>query len=77
MQKEDLIIEKKTFSGKKLQLKGSTLNELRDFFVSIDEPEYRAEQVFNWMYNHLVEDFNEMQNLPKPLRAKLSDQCQI
>jgi len=77
MQKEDLTIEKKTSSSKKLQLKGLTLDEIRDFFESIDEPKYRAEQVFNWMYNHLVEDFDEMLNLPKSLRVKLSEQCQI
>jgi 23S rRNA (adenine2503-C2)-methyltransferase len=77
VQKEDLTLEKKTSSGKKLQLKGLTLDDLRDYFESIDEPKYRAEQVFNWMYNHLVEDFNNMHNLPKPLRTKLSEQCQI
>jgi 23S rRNA (adenine2503-C2)-methyltransferase len=77
MQNEDLIVEKKISSSKKFQLKGLTLDELRDYFTEINEPKYRAEQVFNWMYNHLVEDFNEMLNLPKSLRTKLSDQCQI
>jgi 23S rRNA (adenine2503-C2)-methyltransferase len=77
MRNEVLISEKKIPAAKKLPLKGLTLDELRDYFVEINEPKYRAEQVFNWMYNHLVEDFNEMLNLPKSLRTKLAENCRI
>jgi len=58
---------------KKVLLKGMPLDELNDYFVSIGEPKFRGGQVFNWMYNHLVTDFTEMNNLSKALRNNLSD----
>lgn len=48
-------------------------NELRDFFLSIGEKEYRADQAFNWIYNYRVESFSQMLNMSKDLRAKLND----
>lgn len=62
---------------KKVLLKGMTLDELNDYFVSIGEPKFRGGQVFNWMYNHLAADFSEMKNLPKELRNKLSENAII
>jgi 23S rRNA (adenine2503-C2)-methyltransferase len=58
---------------KKAILKGMTLDELNNYFISIGEPAFRGGQVFNWIYNHLVTDFSDMKNLPKSLRAKLSE----
>jgi 23S rRNA (adenine2503-C2)-methyltransferase len=57
----------------KIQLKGMTLPELKDYFKETGEPAFRGEQLFNWMYNHHAADFMEMENLPKSLRRKLSD----
>ena len=62
---------------KKTLLKGMNLDELNDYFASIGEPKFRGGQVFNWMYNHLVTDFEEMKNLPKSLRNKLSEETII
>jgi 23S rRNA (adenine2503-C2)-methyltransferase len=61
----------------KVQLKGMTLQELNSYFYSIGEPKYRGGQVFNWLYNHLVTDFDDMNNLPKEFRQRLSDQTVI
>lgn len=63
--------------NRKYQLKGLTVSELRDYFDSIGESKFRGEQVFNWMYNHLATDFNEMQNIPKVLREKLDAECSL
>ena len=62
---------------KKKLLKGLTLQELEDYFIENGEPQFRGEQVFNWMYNHLSGDFNEMLNLPKSLRKKLDEEAEI
>lgn len=62
---------------KKTILKGMTIDELKEYFLSIDEPKYRAEQLFNWMYNHHSLDFNEMENLPKSLREKLNNTSEL
>ena len=61
----------------KKTLKGLTLEELREYFLYIDEPAFRAEQVFKWMYGDLVDDFGEMNNLPKSLRQRLSKEFNI
>ena len=58
-------------------LKGLTLEELQNFCSEEREPKYRAKQIFSWMYEHLVDSFDEMQNLPKPLRKKLTDNCSL
>ena len=62
---------------KKRQLKGLTLQELQDLFVERGEAKFRAEQVFNWMYNHKVLSFDEMENISKPLRAKLDEEFSL
>lgn len=64
-------------NNKKTILKGYTLPELQDYFVSIQETKYRGSQLFNWLYSHISFDFNEMQNLTKELRNKLAENCEI
>jgi len=62
---------------RKFQLKGLTLSELEEYFISSGEPKYRAQQVFNWIYNHLAQSFDEMNNLPKTLRTKLDEENEL
>ncbi len=74
--KNDNIDQVKT-PGKRTRLKGLTLGELQSYFQQTGEPKFRAEQVFNWMYNHLADDFAEMKNLPKILRSELKESAEI
>jgi len=62
---------------KKSNLKGKTLDELREFFESIDEDKFRAVQVFQWLYQKKVNSFDEMTNLSKSLRQKLNQIASI
>ncbi len=50
---------------------------MRDYFVSIGEKPFRADQVMKWIYQSGVSDFDQMTNLNKSLRQKLSDKCEI
>ncbi|MBS4035071.1 MAG: 23S rRNA (adenine(2503)-C(2))-methyltransferase RlmN [Ignavibacterium sp.] len=61
----------------KTVLKGLTLKELKDFFTVADEKRFRGEQVFHWLYGHMVENFDDMANVPKYLRRKLNAYCEI
>ena len=61
----------------KRYLKGLTLEELEKFFEDLEEPKYRAKQLFNWMYNHISYDFDEMENIPKKLRAYLKENYEL
>ncbi len=58
-------------SEKTQPLKGQSLEELQQFFREINEPSYRAEQLFRWMYEKLATSYDEVTTLPKSLREKL------
>ncbi len=47
------------------------LVRMREFFVSIGEPPFRAEQVLKWIYHSGVTDFARMSNLGSELRQQL------
>ncbi len=51
--------------------------ELQGYFASRGEPRYRARQVFEWAWKHLVWDFSRMTNLPVSLREQLARQFTI
>ena len=55
-----------------LNLRDLTVKELEEYFVSIGEKPFRAKQVFEWL-NRGVDSFDEMSNIPKELRERLSD----
>ncbi len=57
-----------------MNIKGLYLQEVQDFFTSLDLPKYRAEQVYAWMYQKQVWDWEEMTDLPKKLRSFFYDQ---
>jgi 23S rRNA (adenine2503-C2)-methyltransferase len=63
--------------NRKIQLKGMNLPELRKYFRDIGEPAFRGDQLFNWMYNHQVDEFMKMENLPKSLRQILSESAEL
>ncbi|GAB6139633.1 23S rRNA (adenine(2503)-C(2))-methyltransferase RlmN [Methylosoma difficile] len=50
---------------------------LMAFFVGMGEKPFRATQLLKWIYHEGVEDFDQMSNLSKPLRAYLQANCII
>ena len=52
---------------------GMSRSEMEEMFRQIDEPRFRAKQLFQWIYNKGVTDFDAMTNMAKPLRQKLAD----
>ena len=57
-------------------IKSMTLEELTAWFKDQGEPAFRAKQVFRWLYRG-VTSFEEMSDLSKALRQKLSENCFI
>ncbi|HSM57221.1 MAG TPA: 23S rRNA (adenine(2503)-C(2))-methyltransferase RlmN [Candidatus Sulfomarinibacteraceae bacterium] len=47
--------------------------ELTAFVEELDQPSFRARQIWEWLYQHLVDDFERMTNLPRALRDTLSE----
>ncbi len=48
-------------------------NELEKLLSEWREPAYRVAQLWEWVYRHLVDDFQQMTNLPKELRQRLGE----
>jgi 23S rRNA (adenine2503-C2)-methyltransferase len=61
----------------KTDLLGLTLPQLRAWLQERGEPAFRAKQIYSWLYEHLAHDFDQMSNLPKSLRARLSEEACI
>lgn len=57
-------------------LKSMNLTEMTAFLKELGEPGFRAKQVFRWLHRGAV-SFDEMTDLSKPLREKLSQSCFI
>jgi 23S rRNA (adenine2503-C2)-methyltransferase len=51
--------------------KGLTLKELEKVLKRLGEKTYRARQLYQWMYQQGVRDFQEMTNFPAVLRTRL------
>ncbi len=58
-------------------LNGLSLQELHQFVATLDEPKYRAEQIYQWLYKYRVRSFDEMTNLSIGLREKLRQSATI
>lgn len=58
-------------------IKNFTLEEFKKELGKIQEPSYRAEQIFSWIYKKGVNDFKAMANLPAALKDKLSHRYYI
>lgn len=61
----------------KTMLKGLTIKELRDFFSAAGEKRFRGDQVFEWIYGHMAQSFEEMSTIPNYLRKKLKLYCEL
>lgn len=57
----------------KVKARGLTLDELTNHIIALGEKPYRARQVYHWITAKAAQSFYEMTDLPKGLRAKLSE----
>ena len=61
-------------SGKSLpDIRSLSLSEIRDILVGEGAPEYRARQVYEWLWKNNAHSFSTMSNLPVSLRNQLGD----
>lgn len=61
----------------KVNLLGLTQEEMIDFFAGLGEKPFRASQVMKWIHLGAVDNFQDMTNLSKALRAKLESTAEI
>lgn len=56
-----------------LSLYDFTFDQLAKQLAEMGEPAFRAKQIWQWLYQRMAGSIDEMSDLPKPLRAKLSE----
>ena len=54
-----------------------SFEELQEEMLAIGEKGFRSRQIYSWIHEKLVDDFEEMTNLPKTLRQKLEAAYEI
>ena len=48
-----------------------SIEELKDYFINIEEKSFRATQVYEWLYKHRIKDFDEINNMKEEVIEKL------
>ncbi|POP51796.1 23S rRNA (adenine(2503)-C(2))-methyltransferase RlmN [Zhongshania marina] len=61
----------------KVNLLGMSRKKMEEYLTSIGEKPFRAQQILKWIHHSGVDNFDEMTNLGKPLRAKLQELAEI
>ncbi|MFO1388817.1 23S rRNA (adenine(2503)-C(2))-methyltransferase RlmN [Cellvibrio sp.] len=64
-------------SSTKVNLLGLSEAKLIEFFATLGEPKFRAVQVLKWIHQLGADNFEDMTNVSKSLRAKLSAVAEI
>lgn len=64
-------------SHEKINLLGLDRKGLIEFFATIGEKPFRAQQLMKWIYQDGVTDFDLMTNISKATRAKLQDIAEV
>ncbi|WP_261369604.1 bifunctional tRNA (adenosine(37)-C2)-methyltransferase TrmG/ribosomal RNA large subunit methyltransferase RlmN [Yersinia bercovieri] len=61
----------------KINLLDLNRQQMREFFAQMGEKPFRADQVMKWMYHYCYDDFEQMTDINKALRAKLQRVAEI
>ncbi|WP_420720246.1 bifunctional tRNA (adenosine(37)-C2)-methyltransferase TrmG/ribosomal RNA large subunit methyltransferase RlmN [Providencia rettgeri] len=64
-------------SGQKINLLDLNRKQMREFFAELGEKPFRADQVMKWIYHYCYDDFEQMTDINKVLRAKLTEVAEI
>ena len=54
-------------------IKDYDLDDLKKELIEMGEKPFRAEQIFKWIYQEKVKDFDDMTNISLELRKKLKE----
>lgn len=59
--------------NQKVPMIGMSLEEITSIVIEIGYPKFRGLQIFQWIYQHRIQDFSEMSNVPKTLLEHLEE----
>ncbi|PAU93658.1 23S rRNA (adenine(2503)-C(2))-methyltransferase RlmN [Aliifodinibius salipaludis] len=66
-----------TDTDEKTNLKSLTKEELQEFTEELGLQSFRSDQLFQWLYQKGVHNFDEMTNLSKDLRSRLKEIAKV
>lgn len=66
-----------TTTDEKVDIKALSPQELEEFCAELGLASYRSDQIFQWLYQKGVGSFEEMTNLSKDLRGRLSEMARL
>ncbi len=61
----------------KKDIRALSLAQLQEVFLAMDEPKFRAKQVYQWLWEKVAHSFDEMTNLSLGLRERLKTEFTI
>lgn len=64
-------------TAKKTDIRALDLPQLQQHLVAMQQPAFRAKQIYQWLWEKSATSFEEMSNLSKDLRKALSDSFTI
>ncbi|MDK2778705.1 MAG: 23S rRNA (adenine(2503)-C(2))-methyltransferase RlmN [Pseudomonadota bacterium] len=64
-------------TNQKINLLGLSPARMEEFFASIGEKKFRAQQMLKWIHQYGESDFSKMTNMSKALREKMADVCEV
>ncbi|WP_246169952.1 bifunctional tRNA (adenosine(37)-C2)-methyltransferase TrmG/ribosomal RNA large subunit methyltransferase RlmN [Yersinia canariae] len=73
----DNAVETTAPVSSKINLLDLNRQQMREFFAEMGEKPFRADQVMKWMYHYCYDDFEQMTDINKVLRAKLQRVAEI
>lgn len=56
-----------------VHIKSLTLDELTALMSELGQPKFRAKQLYEWLHKHNATSYDQLTNIPKELRAQLSE----
>jgi len=63
--------------SQKINLLDLNRQQMREFFLSLGEKPFRADQVMKWIYHYCCDDFEQMTDINKKLRTRLMELTEI
>src|SRR5690554_7897445 len=61
----------------KINLLGLSPSQMEAFFAELGEKKFRAQQMLKWIHQYGQSDFDEMTNMSKALRQRLSGIAEV
>lgn len=61
----------------KIDIKSLTISELEEYLVSLNYKKYTGKQIFSWMHEKCVKSYDEMTNISKAMRTRLSEETTL